>query len=151
MSYIGTWKFHSIGVMRNDRIEYISGEEYLKEPMPYINETNEEAVADELRERSIAVSMQIKVCEDGKLYLMTPIPEGTPQEELDAAIASGELILIDGMLSQSPTNWEERNGELWYNTGIEGEILDEKADFWTKAIDENGLFVIITSRFEKAD
>ena len=151
MSYIGTWKFHSIGVMRNDRIEYISGEEYLKEPMPYINETDEEAVADELRERSIAVSMQIKVCEDGKLYLVTPIPEGTPQEELDAAIASGELILIDGMLSQSPTDWEERNGELWYDTGIEGEILGEKADSWTKAIDENGLFVIITSRFEKAD
>lgn len=151
MSYIGTWKFHSIGVMRDDRIEYISGEEYLKEPMPYIDETDEEAVADEIRERKIAIAMQIKICEGGKLYLLTPIPEGVSQEEVDAVIASGELMLVDGMLCERPIAWEERNGELWYDTGIEGEVMGEKADSWAKALDENGLFELVTSRFEKVD
>ena len=31
MNYIGTWKFHSIGVMRDEGMVYLSGEEYLKE------------------------------------------------------------------------------------------------------------------------
>ena len=74
MNYIGTWKFHSIGVMRDEGIVYINGEEYLKEPMPYIDETDEEAVEDELRERKIAIAMQVKVCEDGKLYLCVSSP-----------------------------------------------------------------------------
>ena len=30
-------------------------------------------------------------------------------------------------------------------------ILDEKTDSWAKAIDEDGFFVFITSRFEKAE
>ena len=137
--------------MRDDRIEYISGEEYLKEPMPYIDETDEEAVADEIRERKIAIAMQIKICEGGKLYLLTPIPEGVSQEEVDAVIASGELMLVDGMLCERPIAWEERNGELWYDTGIEGEVMGEKADSWAKALDENGLFELVTSRFEKVD
>ena len=151
MNYIGTWKFHSIGVMRDEGMVYLSGEEYLKEPMPYIDAADEEAVADEMRERKTAISMQLKICEDGKLYLLTPIPEGATQEELDAVIASGELMLVDGMLTERPIDWEMRDGELWFETGIEGEVLGEKADSWAKAIDEDGYFSFITSRFEKAE
>ena len=151
MNYIGTWKFHSIGVMRDDEIVYISGEEYLKEPMPYIDETDEEAVADEIRERNIAIAMQIKVCEGGKLYLLTPIPDGATQQEVDEVIASGELMLVDGMLCERPIAWEERDGEFWFDTGIEGEIMDEKADSWVKPIDENGFFTFMTTRFAKVE
>ena len=151
MNYIGNWKFHSIGVMREDKIEYISGEEYLKEPMPYIDETDQEAVADEIRERKIAIAMQIKICEGGKLYLLTPIPEGAPQEELDAVLASGELMLVDGMLCEHPVEWKERNGELWYDTGMEGEVMGEAADSWAKALNEEGLFELMNIRFAKAD
>ena len=151
MNYIGIWKFHSIGVMRDEEIVYISGEEYLKEPMPHIDETDEEAVADEIRERKIAIAMQIKICEGGKLYLLTPIPEGVPQEEVDSVIASGELMLVDDMLCEHPVDWEERNGELWFDTGIEGEVLGEKADSWAKAINEEGMLELMNIRFAKAD
>ena len=99
----------------------------------------------------MAISMQLKLCENNELYLLIPIPEGVPQDELDAAVAAGELKIMDGMLCQSPTRWEERGGELWYDTGIEGELFGEPADPWAKALDENGLFRFMTSRFEKAE
>lgn len=60
-------------------------------------------------------------------------------------------MLVDGMLTERPIDWEMRDGELWFDTGIEGEVLGEKADSWAKAIDEDGYFSFITSRFEKAE
>ena len=49
MNYIGKWRFHSIGVINESgELIYLSAEEYLNSPMPYIDETDEEAVADEL-------------------------------------------------------------------------------------------------------
>ena len=53
-------------------------------------------------------------------------------------------MLIDDMLSDKAIAWEERDGELWYDTGI-GD------DSWTKAIDENGFFTFITMKFKKID
>ena len=151
MDHIGTWVFHSIATMNdNDEMVYLSAEEYLNSPMPYVDETDEEAVADELGERKKMVGMQVKICEDGKLYLLSPLPEGVSQEEVDQAVAAGEITLMDGMMTDRPLAWEERGGELWYDTGIEGEVFGEKADSWVKAIDEDGYFTFATTRFVKA-
>ena len=50
MNYIGKWRFHSIGVINESgELIYLSAEEYLNSPMPYIDETDEDAVADEMR------------------------------------------------------------------------------------------------------
>ena len=52
MSYVGKWVFHSIGTVNDsDEAVFLGAEEYLKAPMPYIDESDEEAVADELKER----------------------------------------------------------------------------------------------------
>ena len=66
MKYVGTWVFHSMGVM-NDNFErvHLNAEEYLNSPMPYVDETDEEAVADEMKERKKMVGMQVKICEAG--------------------------------------------------------------------------------------
>ena len=150
MKYVGTWIFHSIGAMNdNDELVYLSAEDYLKAPMPYVDESDEEAVADELGERKKMVGMQVKICEDGKLYLLSPLPEGVSQEEVDQAVAAGEIPLLDGMMTDCPMAWEERDGELWYDTGIEGEAFGEKADSWVKAIDEDGCFTFAATRFVK--
>lgn len=151
MKYVGTWVFHSMGVMNdNDELVYLSAEDYLKAPMPYVDESDEEAVADELRERKKMVGMQVKICENGKLYLLSPLPEGVSQAEVDKAVSAGVITLLDGMMAGRPMTWEERVGELWYDTGIEGEIFGEKADSWVKAIDEDGYFTFATTRFVKA-
>lgn len=152
MSYSGNWIFHSIAsVNENDEMVFLTAEEFLNSPMPYVDASDEEAVAEELQDRRKLIGSQIKVCDDGKLYLLMPLPEGVSQEEVDAAVASGEIALVDGMMTDRPMDWEERNGELWYNSGMEGEVFGETADPWVKAIDENGYFTFATTRFIKVN
>lgn len=145
MRYVGKWVFHSIGaVTDSDEMVYLSTEDFLKSPMPYIDETDEEAVANELRERKTMIGMQIEICEDGKLYMLMPLPEDATKEEIDAAVASGEIHLRGGMIAGGPEAWEERDGVLWYTT-------DLSEDGWTKGSDEDGFVCFMTVRFVKAD
>ena len=145
MRYVGKWVFHSIGaVTDSDEMVYLSTEDYLKSPMPYIDETDEEAVANELRDRKNMIGMQIEICEDGKLYMLMPLPEDATKEEIDAAVASGEIHLRGGMIAGGLESWEERDGVLWYTT-------DLSEDGWTKGSDEDGFVCFMTVRFVKAD
>ena len=150
MSYIGIWKFHSIGVINDgDELAYLNAEEYINSPMPYIDETDEEAVKDEIKERKQIIGACIEVCEDNKVYMLMPLPEGVSQEEVDAAVMSGEISLRNGMLCSCAMSWEERDGKLWFDTGIAGEAFDEKTDTWTCAIDDEGFFAFMTTRYIK--
>lgn len=147
MSYVGKWVFHSVGMMdENDEMVYMSAEEYLNAPMPYVDETDEEAVADEMKERKQIVGGQLAVCEDGKLYMLMPLPEGVSQAEVDAAVAAGHIKLYDGMITDEPKAWEERSGELWLEVG---EGMSE--DGWVKLSDDDGFLSVMTIRYAKAD
>ncbi len=150
MDFIGKWKFHSIGVFNdNDELVYLTAEEYLDSPMLYIDETDKEAVDEEMKERKKTIGMQIKICDDGKMYMLMPLPEGVPQAEVDEAVAAGYFTLVDGMITDSPMQWELRNGELWYDTGIQGEVFDEEVQTWVKALDESGYFTFMNYMFIK--
>ena len=147
MSYVGKWVFHSIGTVNDsDEAVFLGAEEYLKAPMPYIDESDEEAVADELKERRNMIGGQIAVCEDGKLYMLIPLPEGVSKEEVDKAVKAGVIKLYDGMMTDDPKAWEERNGELWLEVG---EGMSE--DGWTKLSDDDGHLLFMTTRYTKAD
>lgn len=145
MGFIGTWVFHSIAATTDDdQVVYLGAEEYLNSPMPYIDETDEEAVADELQERKNMIGSRIEICGDGKLYMLLPIPEGAAQEEIDEAVAAGEITLRDGMMAAGAEAWEERDGVLWYTT-------DLSEDGWTRGSDEEGFVFFMTLRFTKAE
>ena len=147
MSYVGKWVFHSIGMVNDsDEMVFLSAEEYLKAPMPYIDESDEEAVADELNERLNMIGGQIAVCEDGKLYMLMPLPEGVSKEEVDKAVKAGVIKLYDGMMTDDPKAWEERNGELWLEVG---EGMSE--DGWAKLSDDDGKLLFMTTRYTKVD
>lgn len=147
MSYVGKWVFHSIGMVNDsDEMVFLSAEEYLKAPMPYIDESDEEAVADELKERLNMIGGQIAVCEDGKLYMLMPLPEGVSKEEVDKAVKAGVIKLYDGMMTDDPKAWEERNGELWLEVG---EGMSE--DGWAKLSDDDGKLLFMTTRYTKVD
>ena len=147
MSYVGKWVFHSIGMVNDsDEMVFLSAEEYLKAPMPYIDESDEEAVADELKERRNMIGGQIAVCEDGKLYMLMPLPEGVSKEEVDNAVKAGAIKLYDGMMTDEPKAWEERNGELWLEVG---EGMSE--DGWAKLSDDDGKLLFMTTRYTKVD
>ena len=147
MSYVGKWVFHSIGMVNDsDEMVFLSAEEYLKAPMPYIDESDEEAVADELKERRNMIGGQIAVCEDGKLYMLMPLPEGVSKEEVDKAVKASVIKLYDGMMTDDPKAWEERDGELWLEVG---EGMSE--DGWVKLSDDDGNLLFMTTRYTKAD
>ena len=147
MSYVGKWVFHSIGMVNDsDEVVFLSAEEYLKAPMPYIDESDEEAVADEVKERRKMTGGQIAVCEDGKLYMLMPLPEGVSKEEVDKAVKAGAIKLYDGMMIDDPWAWEERDGELWLEVG---EGMSE--DGWVKLSDDDGNLLFMTTRYTKAD
>lgn len=147
MSYVGKWVFHSIGMVNDsDEVVFLSAEEYLKAPMPYIDESDEEAVADELKERRKMIGGQIAVCEDGNLYMLMPLPEGVSKEEVDKAVKAGVIKLYDGMMTDDPKAWEERDGELWLEVG---EGMSE--DGWVKLSDDDGHLLFMTTRYTKAN
>ena len=152
MTYTGKWKLHSVMVFDDNNMPvYLTPEEYLSSPMTYIDENDEEAVADELRERRKTIGMSIKICDDGRLYMLMPLPEGVSQEEIDKAVSAGVIKLVDGQIADEPKAWEMRDDEFWLDTGIEGEVYDEKASSWVKPIDENGFFNFMNFRFTKED
>ena len=147
MSYVGKWVFHSIGMVNDsDEVVFLSAEEYLKAPMPYVDESDEEAVADELKERRNMIGGQIAVCEDGKLYMLMPLPEGVSKEEVDKAVKAGVIKLYDGMMTDDPKAWEERDGELWLEVG---EGLSENG--WVKLSDDDGNLLFMTTRYVRAE
>ena len=147
MSYVGKWVFHSIGMVNDsDEVVFLSAEEYLKAPMPYIDESDEEAVADELKERRKMIGGQIAVCGDGKLYVLMPLPEGVSKEEVDKAVKAGAIKLYDGMMTDDPKAWEERDGELWLEVG---EGMSE--DGWVKLSDDDGNLLFMTTRYVRAE
>lgn len=147
MGYTGKWVFHSIGMFNDsDEMVYLSAEEYLKAPMPYVDESDEEAVADELKERRQMIGGQIAVSEDGKLYMLMPLPEGVSKEEVDQAVEAGVIKLYDGMMTDDPKLCEERGGELWLEVG---EGMSE--DGWAKISDDNGFLIFMTTRYVKAE
>ena len=147
MSYVGKWVFHSIGMVNDsDEVVFLSAEEYLKAPMLYIDESDEEAVADELKERRKMIGGQIAVREDGKLYMLMPLPEGVSKEEVDKAVKAGVIKLYDGMMTDDPKAWEERDGELWLEVG---EGMSE--DGWVKLSDDDGNLLFMTTRYVRAE
>jgi len=148
MSYLGKWVLKSVVSFDEDfnQVE-LTPEEYINSPMSYIDETDEEEVQNEIRERKSMAAMQLKVCEDGKFYSYTPIPEGVSQEEIDEAVAAGEIKVEDGMLVTDAMDWEERDGEFWFNSGIEGEAFGEATDPWVKASNDDGTISFMTFKF----
>ena len=147
MSYVGKWAFHSIGTINeNDEMVYMNAEEYLNSPMPYIDESDEEAVADERKERRQMIDGKIAVCEGGKLYMLMPLPEGVSKEEVDQAVKAGVIKLYDGMMTDDPKAWEERDGALWLEVG---EGMSE--DGWVKLSDDDGYLNFMTTRYVKEE
>ncbi|MBO5341686.1 MAG: hypothetical protein J6A73_03260 [Lachnospiraceae bacterium] len=143
MSYIGKWKFHSIGTVDDETYErvWLNGEEYMNSPMPYIDETDEKSVADEMKERKKTVGMLLEVCEDGNLYVLMPLPEGVSKEEIEAAVEAGVIKVRDGMMTDDPFIWEERDGELWVKMGRTDDFMQFSGD------DE--FLTMVTTRFER--
>ena len=145
MSYVGKWKFHSIGTVDDETCEriWLKAEEYMNSPMSYVDETDEEAVADEMNERKKTVGTLLEVCEDGKLYVLMPLPDCVSQEEVEAAVKAGVIKVRDGMMTDEPCDWQERDGELWVNIGQSDEYMQFSGD--------GEFLTMVTTRYERLE
>lgn len=144
MSYVGKWMFHSIGTVDEETYErvWLNAEEYLNSPMPYVDETDEEAVAGEMKERKKTVGTILEVCEDGMMYALMPLPEGVSKEEVEAAASAGIIKVRDGMMTDDPFTWQERDGALWVDMGM-GD------DGFVNFSEEEGFLTMLTTRYER--
>ena len=85
MDFIGLWKVHSIASYTDDGMVFMPVEDYLNAPIPsYI--TDAESVEGEMADRRKNASAILKICDDGMIYNLMPIPEGVPQEEINLSI-----------------------------------------------------------------
>jgi len=75
----------------------------------------------------------VEFCEDHKTRMYTPIPAGVSQQEIDEALASGEVKLVDGMIFDGcEKEWKAVKGDYWYNTGEHREVFGEIKSPWDK-------------------
>ena len=70
-----------------------------------------------------------------------PLPEGVPQEEVDAAVKAGAIKVREGMMTDEPYDWQERDGELWVNMGMSEELQQFSGD--------GEFLTMVTTRFER--
>ena len=125
MSYVGKWQFHSIGTVDDETCErvWLNAEEYIKAPMPYVDETDEEAVADEMKERQKTVGTILEVCEDGKLYALMPLPEGVSKEEVEQAVREAEQYAEEDKKRKEEVETTNRADSLIYE--LEKQLREE--------------------------
>lgn len=114
--------------------------------------SREEVLADDTLDDSEkqTLTMEMIFTGDGVLKMVMPLPEGIPQEELDAALQSGELSLYDDktmILEEHP--WKCEDGKLLYDTGMKGEVFGEAVSSWDELKEENGMLRMMMYRLTK--
>lgn len=80
------------------------------------------------------------------IYLLSPIPEGVSKEEIDEALASGELTLRDGMICPESFEWKIEDGKAYIDSHAEGEVLGEKVSPWVEIKEVGDMIEIMTFR-----
>ena len=81
---------------------------------------------------------QVVFAEDGTITLLTPIPKGATQEEVDEAVKSGRITLKDGMMLVGENHWKVEDGKNMADTALEGEVMGEKVGPWEELKEVEG-------------
>ena len=137
MNILGDWKI-TVVLQFSDSNEQIwmPVEEYLKQDD-----------ADESMLSSIC-----RFADDGTFKMLVPIPEGVTQEELDAAVSSGEISLEGDFICAETYDWKEEDGKFFFDTKTEGEFLDEKLSSWVEVtVFDDGKIQLMMFKLAKAD
>ena len=88
---------------------------------------------------------------DGRVLSVIPLPKGVTKEEVDAAVAAGEISLYgDGMLLLDENEWREEDGKIKYKTSMRGEAFGEELDPWVELKPTEDGFELMFSRYVRA-
>lgn len=89
---------------------------------------------------------------DGRLVTAMKLPEGVSQEEIDQAVAEGEIKLYgDDMYSTESQSWKLEDGKVMYDTGITGEVLGEPVSSWVEVEEIDGMIELPFMRLRRVD
>ena len=136
MDIIGKWKVNKVLQMGDAGSEWRTRDE--------VKDVEPEDVDEMFR-------MMMVFEEGGRAYSVMQIPEGVSREEIDAAVAEGEIKLCgDGLIALDESEWREQDGKIFYKTSVRGEIFGEEVDPWTELKEADGGFELMFSRFIKA-
>lgn len=109
---------------------------------------NDESTDDETKEMLSTVA---EFTDDGQLLLMMPIPEGASKEEIDEAVASGELELHEnGMMIYEKHPYKVEDGKITYDTGAKAEVFGEKISSWDEIKTDGDVIQLLMYRLIRA-
>ena len=125
MNIIGKWKVKELLFpTRNGMVSYTP------ENLP------EGDNADEI---TMMLMSRTEFTEDGFMNTLMRVPE----DKIDLAKSQGAEIDEDGYAAIASTTWKEKDGKVYYDTKVEGEVLGETVDpFAEIPVDENGCLTI---------
>lgn len=92
----------------------------------------------------------IEFSDNGLMEILFPIPDELSKEEIDEAIASGEVYMKNGMLVVEKFDWKIKDGKPYYDSKSEDEVLGEKTDPWVEFKETPDGYEIMTFRIVKA-
>ena len=135
-----------------------AAEEYFEQILPEYNEYQKETVRangdnflgvmalmqlmdDDPEEMVQGFYTRVEFTADGKVRTWMKGPEDISDEEIEAALASGELLgWADGMMCVEEKEWKEENGSFLYNSGEHREMFDEVQSPWDElTLNDDGL------------
>ncbi len=133
MDIIGTWKINKILRMGDGSFEW---------------KTREEIEGADPKDADQTFGMMMVFEEGGKVFTVLPIPAGVTQEQIDAAVAAGEIKLFgDGLISAGESEWREVDGKILYKTPHRGEVLGEEANPWVELREADDGFEMMFFRY----
>ena len=104
------------------------------------------------RETAMLLNTEVFFQEGGTIDFLCPLPDGVSQDEIDAALAAGQLKLKDGMMMMDAKHWKEEDGKILTDTGARGEVLGEQVGPWVELKEVDGDKVeMMMYRLKKAE
>lgn len=145
MSIVGKWKLDAVMSFGSD--EYMSVEEFVNELPSYINKDDAEEVAHEKEQRMMQAESVLDITEEGKIESMMPIPSKYSKEEIDEAVASGDVELRGDMMLVDVNEWKEEDGKFFFSSGTVSFGDGETQTNWEELEIEDGKLVLNGMRY----
>ncbi len=128
MDIIGTYQVRTLIGATPDGPRMVTREEYIEAAKSSGNSPRE------IMQSIMTANGRLKISEDGKLYALSPIPEGVPEADIQAAVAAGQIVMAENgfcvMKKSDVYDWKEEDGKFLYDTRQEREVLGEKISAW---------------------
>ena len=131
MDIKGFWKVKEIQTFGDDGLCWKTSQQIIDDP-----EIDDDA-------KSLITSRYV-FDDDGFFRILSKMPEGATQEQIDSAVAAGKIEVKDGMLVTAKKQWKEENGQLYMNSWIKGELMGQEMPPWEPiAVDGDAIIISV--------